>query len=304
MSNGANSVIRVGFIGLGSMGLPMVENLLRANIPVSVWARKPSSAERVLSSGAVVADSPAHLCSLSDVILLCVSNTEAVEEVVFGSKGIAEAGEPGKIVMDHSTIHQHKTVEFAERLRKECGMDWIDAPVSGGVKGAEAGTLTVMAGGSEAALEKARPALNAIADRVTLLGPVGSGQVAKACNQLIIGASIQAISEALTMARNAGLDPQQLPDALANGWADSPILQNHGRKMAAMIAHPEPALEAMAIANGLMQKDMDIAADMSKQTGTPMPLTALVAQFYRMLAVSGLPQDGQIGLLHLLDSRN
>ena len=301
--SGSGNTLSAGFIGLGSMGTPMARQVLGAGIPLTVWGRTERKLEPLLEAGAALAATHAALASQVEVVLLCVSDSAAVEAVVFGENGIAAGGAPGKTIVDHSTIHHHRTREFAARLQDACGMAWIDAPVSGGVKGAEAGQLTVMAGGDAAALDRVRPVVESYSGRITRLGDVGCGQIAKACNQLIIGAEIQAIAEALTMARNAGLDPTALPAALADGWADSKVLQNHGRKMAAMIANPPPTAESMAIASGLMQKDMDIAADMARQTDTPMPLTSLVAQLYRMLGVSGLPQDGQIGLLHLLDSR-
>ena len=283
---------RIGFIGLGAMGLPMARRLLAADRELVVWGRRRSRLEPVLSAGAVGADSPAAVAEASDVVCLCVLDTAAVGEVVFGPGGIAEGADADKLLIDHSTIHPLQTREWAARLRAGAGMGWVDAPVSGGAAGAEAGRLIVMAGGEADDLARARPVMAAYAQQVTHMGPSGAGQAAKACNQMIIGAEIAVIAEALGFAANFGVEAAKLPDCLAGGWADSAVLQNHARRMAA--ADYDGAGDAY-----IMLKDMEIAADMGRETGTPMPVTALCASLYRLLVAQGHSDTGQIGLMRL-----
>jgi 3-hydroxyisobutyrate dehydrogenase len=185
-----------------------------------------------------------------------------------------------------------RTREFAERLREESGMGWVDAPVSGGARGAKSGTLVIMAGGEAADVARAEPFMRAYANNISHMGPVGSGQATKACNQMIIGAEVAAIAEALKFAADFGVDAKRLPDCLKGGWADSPILQNHARRMAA-------GDYANAGDAHLMLKDMSIACDMGRATGTPMPVANLVASLYTLLIAQGHADTGQIGLMRL-----
>lgn len=283
---------RLGFIGLGAMGMPMVLRLLQAGHAVTVWGREPRKLARALGAGAGLADSPARLAAAVEVVMVCVTDTRAVEEVVFGPNGIAAAGAAGKLLVDHSSIHPLESRGFAERLRRECGMGWVDAPVSGGVKGAEDGTLVVMAGGEKADVERARPILAAFSQRLTHMGPSGAGQATKVCNQMIIGATIGVVAEAFSFAARFGVSAPDIPDCLAGGWADSTVLQVHGRRMAAAdYADAPPA--------AIMVKDMEIAADMGRLTGTPMPVTSLVTSLYRLLIAQGHEETGQIGLMRL-----
>ncbi len=164
--------------------------------------------------------------------MMCVTDTKAVTEIVTKTNGIRDGAAAGKILIDHSSIEPDATRRLATQLRAEKGMHWIDAPVSGGIAGAEAGKLVVMAGGEEADIEKVRPIVANYALRLTHMGPVGAGQVTKLCNQVIVGGTIAVVAEALMLAANGGVDPARLPECLAGGYADSPVLQNHGRRMA------------------------------------------------------------------------
>jgi 3-hydroxyisobutyrate dehydrogenase len=299
--------MNIGFIGLGAMGSPMVQTLLDAGRRVSVWGRSPEILTKALGAGARQSPSAADLSRDCTFLLLSVTDTAAVEEIVFGARGIAEGGSSGKVLVDFSTIDPDKTLVFAGRLKEEAGMGWVDAPVSGGTKGAAEGRLSIMAGGDLQDIERVRPVIEPLFGRFTHLGPVGSGQIAKACNQLIIGGTIAVISEALRAAFNAGIDPERLPEALAGGWADSNVLQLHGRRMAEVIQNSssggkESAQGAIveAARTSLMLKDMEIASELARMTGTPMPVTALVTEFYRMVLVQGHRGEGQIGLMHLL----
>ncbi len=283
---------RIGFIGLGAMGSVMAHRLLHAGHAVTVWARRREAAAGLVADGAQEAGSPAALARECEHVLLCVTDTAAVEEVVFGAEGVAAAGRHAGVLVDHSTIHPHVTRELAARLANASGMAWVDAPVSGGVPGATAGELVVMAGGAATELERVRPFLGAYARRITHLGEVGSGQAAKVVNQMLIGGAVAVVAEALNYAAAFGVEAARLPDALAGGWADSTVLQNHARRMAA-------ADYAGDVDARIMAKDMDIALDTGRLTGAPMPVSAVVQQLYRRLIADGDADKGQIGLMWL-----
>ena len=287
--------LRVGFIGLGTMGASMCGHLIVAGVPTAVWARDRQKAEALLRSGADWADSPRALAERCDIVMLCVSNDDAVGEVVFGENGIATAAPGARILVDHSSIHPLTTRDWASRLHAECGTNWIDAPVSGGPGGAERGELIVMAGGAGKAFEAVKPLMSHYAKQITLMGPAGAGQATKACNQLIIGAEICAIAEALNFARNFGMDAHALADALKGGWADSPVLQDHGRRMA-NADYSDPADASM------MMKDMSIAQDMGKRTNSDMPVTDLVTSLFQRAIDQGHLDGGQIAPMRLYSS--
>lgn len=291
--------MQIGFIGLGAMGHPMAANILAAGHSVILWGRNPAKFQDLIDRGAVAADSPTDLASQSDLIGLCLTDTAAVEQVVFSGAGLISGMKPGTVLVDCSSIDPEATRVFARRLQQEADSAWVDAPVSGGVKGASAGTLTIMAGGEQSAFECATPFFEAIGNRRTLVGPSGSGQIAKACNQLIIGATLNGIAEALKMATASGLDPELIPDTLQDGWADSPLLQGHGRRMAAMLKEMPEEDQGMGISKGLMVKDMQIALDQGADAGVEMPVTRLVADRYREVKSLGLPEHGQVGIVQL-----
>lgn len=286
----------IGFIGLGTMGGAICRHVIEAGFPVTVWGRSQDRATRHLEAGANWAQSPAELAKSSDIVVLCVSNDAAVEDVVFGDSGIGAGGASGKILIDHSTIHPESTRNWAGRLAADTGMNWIDAPVSGGPGGAERGELIAMAGGVSEDFETARPVMDCYAKKVTLMGPVGAGQATKVCNQLIIGAEICAIAEALNFASRFGMNASGLADALQGGWADSPVLQDHGRRMA-VADYSDPADASM------MMKDIDIACDMGKRTDSPMPVSGVVQKLYRQAIDQGNLDGGQIAPMKLYSEK-
>lgn len=283
---------KVGYIGLGAMGMPMVRNLLEAGHAVTVWNRSADKLKSALDAGAGAADSAAALAVSCEIVCLCVTDTDAVEQVVFGPGGVAAGAGADKVVVDHSTIHPLRGREMAERLRAETGMAWVDAPVSGGAVGAEAGELVVMAGGAAEDVDRIRPIVDAYAQRITHMGPSGAGQATKTINQMIIGAEIAVIAEAFSFASKFGVNAHAVPDCLAGGWADSTVLQSHARRMASA-DYSDPGTAA------IMVKDMNIACDMALLTGTPMPMTSLVTSLYRLLIEQGHGDAGQIGLMRL-----
>jgi 3-hydroxyisobutyrate dehydrogenase len=245
-----------------------------------------------LDAGAKWAESPKAVAEAADIVALCVWDGKAVEEVVFGPNGVAAGGTTGKLLVDHSTIHPDDARRLAERLHKDVGMTWIDAPVSGGNTGAEAGTLVVMAGGSDADIDRYRPVILTTAQRITPMGPVGAGQATKVVNQMLIAAEVAVIAEALGFASKYGLTCKNLPDALKGGWADSVVLQDHARRMIAA-KYPNQGTQV------LMLKDIGIAQEMGKKVGADMPVTGLVGELYKKLQAQGDGGKGQIGLMWL-----
>jgi 3-hydroxyisobutyrate dehydrogenase len=282
----------IGFIGLGALGGAIATRLQQQNVSLVIWGRNPTKLTPWIQAGATLVESPAAVARQCEVLITCVTDTAAMEEVVFGAYGIAERGPSSGVVVDHSTIHPLATRTMAQRLQNACGMQWVDAPVTGGVIAAEAGRLVIMAGGAAAKVDAVRPILAHYSQRVTHMGENGAGQAAKIANQMIIGGNIAVVAEALNYAANFGVSAPMLPDALAGGWADSAVLQHHARRMAA-------ADYAKEVNAKIMVKDIDIACDMGRETGSPMPVTALVQQLYRQLIANGDAAKGQSGLMWL-----
>jgi len=287
---------KVGYIGIGLMGRPMVMRLLKAGLPVTVWGRNPQKLQDVAAAGATVADSPAAVARDSDVIILCVSDTAAVQAVVDGDDGLARGLANGKIVVDMSTIDAAVTRRLAERLRAETGAGWIDAPVSGGPPGAAAGTLAVMAGGDPGEFERSRSVVNHLAGRYTLMGPVGAGQTTKMINQVIVGGCKAVIAEAVQLAINSGIDPLRLPEAFEGGRADSSLLRQSVPKMASGDFTPTGHLRTI-------MKDLDMVLELARATTTPMPMTALATELHRMMMARGHAGADTTSVIALLRDR-
>jgi 3-hydroxyisobutyrate dehydrogenase len=266
----------LGYLGLGLMGTPMTRRLLRAGYDVSVWNRSEGKVAPLVEAGAKRADTPHHLFANSDIVFMCVTDAAAVEEVIFGPEGFAAAPGAGKLVVDFSSIHPDAARELAARLKAANGAGWIDAPVSGGTKGAEEGTLAIMAGGESADIERARPYVLAMARRFTHMGPTGAGQTTKLCNQVIVGCAMAVLAEATRLASNAGIDASRLPEALAGGFADSIPLQLFVPRMVQGIH--SPPLGHIAT----MLKDLDTVADVAQATSTPVPMATLAGQIFRL----------------------
>ncbi|CAB3748141.1 NAD(P)-dependent oxidoreductase [Paraburkholderia humisilvae] len=279
--------MEVGFCGPGLMGAPMIRHLLRAGHTVHVWNRTPDKAHALVKDGARVVPTPGALAGCAELIFLCVSDANAVEQVVFDAgHGIAPATQRAagaarvRRIVDHSSIAPSATRGFAQRAAA-AGIGWVDAPVSGGVAGATAGTLAVMAGGAVADVEAVRPVIGAYAARVTHMGEVGAGQTAKLCNQSIVTATVAAIAEAVSLAQRSGIDAARLTEALAGGWADSVLLQTFVPRMTRRGDAPIGALRTF-------QKDVDTIAATAYETGTPMPVAGTVQQVLRLAAAMGL----------------
>lgn len=217
--------MNVGFIGIGLMGGPMSRRLLEAGYTVNVWNRNPDKAKSLLEAGANHCATVAALTRESDIIMLCLSDTAAVEAVVFAEEGVAASGSEGKVVVDFSSIDPLATREFSTRVKEQSGMEWIDAPVSGGTAGAESGSLIIMTGGDEGVLARIRGVFDPMCQRLTHMGGSGAGQMTKILNQLIVTCNAATIAEMVALGRAAGVDVARLPEALAGGFADSKPFQ-------------------------------------------------------------------------------
>jgi 3-hydroxyisobutyrate dehydrogenase-like beta-hydroxyacid dehydrogenase len=272
---------RLGFIGLGLMGGPMSLRLLAAGYTLTVWNRSREKLAPLVAKGACAAASPAAVMRAADIVMMCVTDQRAAESVLFGVDGIASGGDPGKLVVDFSSIAPASARAFAARLEAECAMGLVDAPVSGGTVGAERGTLAVMAGGKAEHIDRARPVVAHLAQRFTRMGEAGAGQVTKLCNQVIVGCLFPVIAEAVRLAEAAGVDANALPQALQGGFADSLPLQVFGARMAARKF--DPPLGTVAV----MLKDLENAAAVAQTQRVPLPMVRAAAELYRLLVAQG-----------------
>ena len=284
---------QIGFIGLGIMGRGMTNNLLRAGHKVMVWNRTPARMNEFAAAGAQTASSPAELAAQCDVILICVSDTPDVEEVLFGENGVSAGVKSGALVVDHSTISPQKTVEMAKRLNTQ-GVAYLDAPVSGGSEGAKNGTLSIMVGGEAVDFERAMPILQAYGKTITHVGAQGAGQMAKLVNQILVVVNQLAASEALLFAQAGGLDLAKTIDAVKGGAAGSWMLANRGPQMIARDFRPGFTID-------LQQKDLRLVLEAADEMGIPLIATSMVFQMYRTLQAQGLGGDGNHGLVKALE---
>jgi 3-hydroxyisobutyrate dehydrogenase len=281
---------RLGFAGIGIMGSGMALNLIARGYPLMVWNRTAAKARAV--EGAAVADTPRQLAASSDIVMICVSDTPDVEELVGGENGFLAGLEPGKLIVDHSTISPTVTRRLAQEVAS-VGASWLDAPVSGAPEGAAGGTLSTMVGGSAADLERARPYLEAYSTTITHVGPTGSGQMAKLVNQILVVGNQLASSEALLFAEEAGLDLEATLAAVKGGAAGSWMLANRGPQMISGDWRPGFTID-------LQQKDLRLVLEEADRQGTPLPGTSLIFQFYRALQAIGLGGEGNHALIKAL----
>jgi 3-hydroxyisobutyrate dehydrogenase-like beta-hydroxyacid dehydrogenase len=285
----------VGFIGLGTMGWGMARNLAKAGFPLTVTTRTFEKAEAFAREvpGARAVRTPEEVGRKSDVVVSSVPDSPEVEEVHLGERGAAAGAARGAIVIDTSTIAAEAARGIAQKL-SERGIAFLDAPVSGGQKGAIEGTLTFFVGGDVAALEKARPVFQAMGKRITHLGPSGAGQLGKAANQILVGINLMAVSEALAFAKKAGLPLAALHEALTAGAANSWALEVLGRKMIDGDFKPAFAVKHQ-------QKDLAIVLKTSREKKLPLPGVALVHQLLVALEAEGRGDDGTQALYTLYE---
>lgn len=265
------STPRIGFAGIGLMGLPMCRRLLAAGYPLTVWNRNPAKCQPLVAEGAQQADSPAALAQACDLLILCLADTAAVQAVVQQLVGSLHAGQ---MIVDCSSIEPAATRALAAQVAGQ-GAHWLDVPVSGGVAGAEAGSLTLMAGGDAQVLAGIEPVLRQLGQRLTHMGPVGSGQVTKVCNQMLVACNVMVIAEVVALAERAGVDASLLAPALAGGFADSKPLQNEAPLMAGRTFEPVKWHVRTLL------KDLDMATRLSQQQGSATPMSGIAAQLMR-----------------------
>ncbi|MEX0654426.1 MAG: NAD(P)-dependent oxidoreductase [Phycisphaeraceae bacterium] len=280
------AVHHVGYIGLGIMGAAMAHNLAKAGYKLSVWNRTATKCDPLAKQGATVADAPADLAAQGpDVICLNVTDTADVEQVLFGEQGVAVTAKPGLIVVDHSTISPVATRTFADRLAKQ-DITLVDAPVSGGDVGARKGTLSIMVGGPDEAVQRLRPMLEAVGKTISHLGETGTGQACKACNQIAVVCNLMGVCEAMAMAKKTGLDVNRMIDAIAGGAAGSWQLANLGPRIAKGDFDPGFMID-------LVLKDLGIVDDTARQQRLPLAGTTTAEGYFR--AVAAEEGGGKLG---------
>lgn len=265
---------KLGFVGLGIMGAPMVRRLLSEGFEVTVWNLEPERADEVVPHGAVWAESPAAVRAACDIQIMCVLNAQAVEDCCFGENGFVTADGGADLMLDFSTVPPAKTVEIAARYKAACGAVWVDSPVSGGPGPAAEGMLTVMIGGDPADIARAKPVLDALSQNATRMGELGSGQATKTLNQAIVGTNYVLMAEVLKLAKQSGIDAALLPSALAGGMADSTILQRIYKQMQAEDFDPPKAYARQ------LGKDMRAVAAYVEEKGGALPVIAGAAATY------------------------
>jgi 2-hydroxy-3-oxopropionate reductase len=274
---------KVGFVGLGIMGRPMALNVMKGGHALAVHARRAESMQPLADAGAVTCGSPAEVAATSDVTIVMVSDTPDVEQVILGPGGCVEGAKSGAVIVDMSTISPASTRRIAGALA-ERGIEMLDAPVSGGEVGAVNGTLSIMVGGKVATFERVRPLFELMGKNIVHIGESGAGQVAKSCNQIVAAVTIEAVAEALLLARANGVDPARVREALLGGFAYSRVLELHGRRM--LETDFKPGFKAV-----LHQKDMRIVLQAAHELGVALPAAALATQHLNALVGSG---DGEL----------
>jgi 3-hydroxyisobutyrate dehydrogenase-like beta-hydroxyacid dehydrogenase len=277
------------------MGAPMVRNLLKHGYATTVWARRREAMAPLVAAGAAAAASAADVAAASDIVITMVTDTRAVEEVVFGARGIAHGAQAGSLVIDHSTIDPEGARQIAGRLLAQ-GVEMLDAPVSGGGTAAEAGTLAIMAGGSTTAFDRAHPVLSCYAKSIVHIGPSGAGQVAKACNQICTIVNQLGAAEAMLLAERAGVDPRKVKEALMGGFAASRMLDLQAPKMIAREFEGK-------VESRLHHKDIHIVLDLAQTFGIELPASSAAARVLDELQQRGGARQDSAAVFNVLDTR-
>ncbi|ODP31668.1 NAD(P)-dependent oxidoreductase [Pandoraea sp. ISTKB] len=272
---------RVGFCGIGRMGEPMTRRLLAAGHDVAVWNRSTAKLAALLDAGAIACVTPQALGECVDIALLCLGDGKAVEDVVFGEHGLVHAATPPRFIVDHSTLSPALTRHLAKRWHESTGSVWIDAPVSGGTGGAEAGTLAIMAGGPADAIEAVTPVLRAFSSRVTRMGDIGAGQTTKLANQAIVATTLAGLAEAFVLAKRSGIDTAAVPSALQGGWADSVLMQTLWPRM---VTPPDFATGTVRV----ILKDLDAIAELAHTSATVQRVLPEVRRLLKDAADRGM----------------
>jgi 3-hydroxyisobutyrate dehydrogenase len=287
---------RIGFLGLGTMGAAMAANLARAGFAVTAWNRSPGRAPELDALGVARAATPAAVGQATEIVVVCVSDTPDVEAVLFGDDGLAGGARADSLVIDCSTIAPSATRDFAARLA-EREIALVDAPVSGGSEGAQKATLTLFCGGEAADVERARPVLAAMGKTITHVGPSGSGQAVKAVNQVILAGTYLGVAEGIVLALKAGLDVEQVVEALGGGAAQSWVLANRSGRM---VANDYP----LGFKVALHRKDLGIALGMAAEMSADLPVTELAADLETELMAGGHADEDMSALARVIRARS
>lgn len=296
MSHDPQGAVHVGFVGLGTMGSHMATNLFRAGFPLTVWNRSEGRDAELRALGAQVAETPEQLAAQCDVVVICVTDSPQVDDVVFSDEGLAAGLAPDSLIIDCSTISPLTTREFAERLASR-QIHWVDAPVSGGSEGAQRATLSIMVGGTANDVARADPVLRAMGSTITHVGELGAGQWAKAINQVIISGTYLGVAEGMTLGLKAGLDMDKVVTALSGGAAGSWILTNRSGRM---IDDDYP----LGFKISLHRKDLGIALTLAAQTGSELPVATLAATLEDELIAQGHGDDDNSALARSIRQRS
>jgi len=283
----------IGFIGLGIMGKPMSLNLLKAGYPLAVHSRSPAPVDAVVSQGATRASSPREVAAASDIVITMLPDSPDVERVVSGENGVLEGIRPGALIIDMSTISPVVAKRLAVETEKH-DATMLDAPVSGGEIGAINATLSIMVGGPEEAFQRALPVFEAMGKSIIRIGEAGAGQVCKACNQIVVALTIEAVGEALTLARKAGVDAAKVREALLGGFAQSRVLDVHGQRL--LDRNFKPGFRAR-----LHLKDLAIALAAGREYEASLPATALTAEMLKSVLATGHGDDDHSALMTVLE---
>jgi 2-hydroxy-3-oxopropionate reductase len=285
--------ITIGFIGLGIMGKPMARNLLKAGYPLVVHSRSRPPVDELAKEGAQTAGNSEEVAARADVLITMLPDSPDVELVYAGEKGVFAGAKPGTLLLDMSSISPVVARKLAAEAEKR-GCDMIDAPVSGGEAGAIGASLSIMIGGKAAAVERAMPIFQALGKNIVHVGEAGAGQVAKAANQVVVGITIAAVSEALVLAKKAGVDPAKVRQVLLGGFAQSKVLDAHGQKMLERNFKPGFRIR-------LHEKDLKIALATGSEYGVPLFVTGLVAQMMTAMKSTGRGDLDHAGLVTLVE---
>jgi 2-hydroxy-3-oxopropionate reductase len=286
--------MHIGFIGLGLMGRPLALHLAQAGHTLHVWARRQASLDPFKDVGAKAHASPAEVARHAEIVFTMVADAPDVHAVIMGDNGIAAGGRRGLIVVDMSTINPNAARGIGNELAAQ-GIEFLDAPVSGGEMGAINASLTIMVGGKVEVFDKVKPLFEKMGKSITLIGGTGAGQVAKACNQILTGVGVLAVAEAFNFAAQSGVDPSRVREALLGGFAYSRILENHGQRM--LDRNFKPGFKAW-----MHQKDLRIVMEEAHRLGLMLPAAAATAQLFNAIVGSGMGEDDSIAALKLLET--
>ena len=286
---------KLGYLGLGLMGSQMTKRLIKNGYQVTGFDPDPDKMSAAVANGVIAAASPAEGARASDIVQACVITTPALTEAIFGPNGIVEGGDADKIFVDHSTTIADKTRQLAARLKGETGMGWVDAPISGGPPAAGTGELAIMVGGNDDDVIRVQPVLDTLGHN-THMGALGTGQVTKMVNQVLVLNNFTLLAEAVTLAKNAGIDPAKVPQALKGGYADSPMFRRFFPRMI------ERDFDPAGYARQVL-KDLDMVVDLAQQTNTPVPMSSQSTALYRVLIAKGHSELDATAILKIYDDQ-